>query len=369
MIHHLFPGWIEHHVPVLIQFFIEINEQLPTPIEQHVFVFYDASPKQLATYSARLPENCRMLSIRKGKLGIFTYLWRFKTGDSLILHSAFYPWVWISLLCFPRLWKKTSWVMWGADIYGRKSWKGSIYRRLKAIVVRRLGAVSALVPGDFRDLEALIGPCNNYVRAIYAPRYNKVSRPNSEGQLQDADRNIHLVLGNSAWEQNDHLPVLHWLHRFMDQKLQVVCPLGYPKTSAYKSRVIATGREILGEKFKPLEAMLPWDAYHELLGSSDILVLNSLNQQGLGNIYYMLLNGGKVYVRGDCSTYQMLKEFDFHVYDTRALEEISYDELIAYSPELAEHNRKQFQKYLSTEATIKDWSIFLGRIGALPSAA
>jgi len=59
--------------------------------------------------------------------------------------------------------------MWGADIHGNDSWRGRLYRSIKHLVIPRLGAVSALVPGDFNDLQRLIGPCPNYVRAFYAP--------------------------------------------------------------------------------------------------------------------------------------------------------------------------------------------------------
>src|SRR5689334_15529826 len=106
MIHHLLPGRAEHHVPVIIQFFADIHQELGSPIDAHVFVFYGATAQQSKTYAAKLPAGCRMISIKSGRGDLFKYVLNFKTSDSLILHSAFYPWIWAMLLLFPRLWKR-----------------------------------------------------------------------------------------------------------------------------------------------------------------------------------------------------------------------------------------------------------------------
>lgn len=369
MIQHLFPGRAEHHIPAMIQFFMTIHEKLSTPIEEHGFAFYGATPAQLEKYASGLPPACRVVSLQKGKYGLFRYLRQLPAEDSLILHSAFYPLIWLMLLGLPRRWKRTSWVMWGADIYGNDTWRGRVYRLIKGFVVRRLGAVSALIPGDFSDLQRLIGPCDNYIRAFYAPDFEAIPCPAEEPSILKHDHVTRVIVGNSAWEQSDHIPVLQWLSRFKDREIEVICPLGYPKESAYKSAVIAAGREVLGEKFRPLQDMLGWNEYHALLSTCDILVLNSQNQQGLGNIYYMLLCGGKVYLRGDSATYRMLKELGLHVYDSRRIQDLSYGELIEFSKEQAGHNRAQYQKHLSTEASIEGWKSLLHKIGVLPVAA
>src|SRR5690242_633809 len=128
MIYHLFRGRAEHHIPSMLQFFLDIHDDLHTPLSEHVFVFHDPTPKQLETYKARLPATCRVETLKPGRLGLWPLFKRLGKDDSLILHSAFYPWVWIYLLLYPRLRKRTAWIMWGADIYGKKNWRGALYR-------------------------------------------------------------------------------------------------------------------------------------------------------------------------------------------------------------------------------------------------
>ena len=363
MIHHLFPGRAEHHIPVMIQYFKSITPELHIGLADQVFVFYGATPEQFNRYVACLPPGNKTVAVGRGRLELFRYIKQIERGDSLILHSAFYPLIWLILLCFPRLWKRTGWVMWGADIYGKPTWRGRLYRLIKHLVIPRLGAVSALVPGDFNDLQRLIGTCPNYVRAFYSASYGANDHGAIPPDRAGGEGATRLVLGNSGWDQNDHILALRWLSRFADREIQVICPLGYPQHSAYKSEVIEAGRQLLGSRFHPIEGLLPWDEYHALLASCEILVLNCRNQQGLGNIYAMLLHGAKIFIRGDSSTFSMLKDFGFHVYDTRSIPMLSFGELTAFSKALASSNRALFGKYLSLEASIEGWKMLLAKIG------
>ena len=366
MIHHLFPGRAEHHIPSMIQFLQTVQEEIGSHCESHVYAFYNSDPAQLARYRQIVPPNCRIIAVGAGRAAIFKYLRSLGPAESLVLHSAFFPSIWTSLLLLPRLWKRTSWIMWGADIAGLDSLKGKLYRKLKGIVIPRLGAVSALVPGDFEELQKFIGPCSNYVRAIYAPEFHVPPQPK---QIDGAHGTTRVVVGNSAWEQNDHAPVFEWLSRFADQNLEVICPLGYPRESPYKDATLAAGRQWLGDQFQPIEGMMERDAYHLMLAEADIFIINTRNQQGLGNIYNMLATGGKVFVRGDSPTYSMLKSFDFHVFDTRDLSHISFSEMIRYSDREAEHNRAQFELHLSTRANLRQWETFLSKIVVTEKAA
>lgn len=361
MIHHLLPGRVEHHIPAMIRFFARIHERLPDPGAEPVYVFYGASPAQLEKYRALVPQGSRVVAIDKGRRPLFGYLWGFDVNDALILHSAFYPWLWLMLLLRPKLWRRVAWIMWGADIYGRDTLRGRVYRRVKGVVVKRLAGVSALVPGDFDDLQKLIGPCRNYIRAFYSPDYGEII------ERFPGDGTTRLILGNSGWEQSNHIQALEWLSRFRGKPVEVVCPLGYPRDSEYKSLVIETGRRLLGEQFRPLIGMLGWDEYHALLATCDVLVLNNTNQQGLGNLYYMLRAGAKVYVRGDSATFRMLGEMGFRVNDARDIATISFDELIAHSGEIAGHNRKCFEQHLSTEASIGNWIALMKKLNPLLS--
>ncbi|MEN6626753.1 MAG: TDP-N-acetylfucosamine:lipid II N-acetylfucosaminyltransferase [Candidatus Sumerlaeia bacterium] len=363
-IHHLLPGRAEHHIPAMIRFFARIHERLGAADAEPVFVFYDATPAQIARYRALLPGGCESIALRRGRVPVFRYVWGFSGRDALVLHSAFYPWLWLSLLARPGLWERSAWIMWGADIYGRRTLRGRVYRVIKGFVVKRLGGVSALVPGDFDDLQRLIGPCPNYIRAFYSPDYGELP-----AGARDGGGTTRVILGNSAWEQSNHVQALQWLGRFRDKPVEVICPLGYPKESPYKSEVISAGGRLLGERFRPLPEMVGWDDYNALLATCHVLVLNSLNQQGLGNLYCMLRAGAKIYIRGDCAIFRMLTEMGFSVYDTRDLERISFEEFADYTAENAQRNRQLFEENLSAEASIDNWLALLRKLGVAKAAA
>jgi len=83
MIHHLFPGRAEHHIPPMIDFFKSITAELRVAPADQAFVFCGASPEQFERYAACLPPGSRAVSIGRSRLELFGYVRRIESGRRL----------------------------------------------------------------------------------------------------------------------------------------------------------------------------------------------------------------------------------------------------------------------------------------------
>lgn len=367
-IYHLFPVGCPHLVPHIARSFASGHERMGTELVDHYFVISGASAEERRTVYGDLGVPPEQLVFLEPKRESFARLFAsIERHAMLVLHGVFEGDIWAALALRPWLWRRTAWVMWGGDVHGlprpfkRPTSPREFYRVVRSAifmfvrrhVIRRLGAVAALAPGDFDVLQSHCGKLRNYRRAFYsdfAADQSHSAIVNRGGTVE-----VGICLGNSAWPSNGHLEALEWLSRFKEESIIVYCPLNYGDFN-YREKVLEAGRRLLGEKFRPLLEFLDRDKYAELLRSLDILVFNHNRQQGLFALYTMLLAGKKCFIRSDVSVYAMLRHFGIHAVPTESLAWLPFADfsrpLVA---ELVEDNRRQFQTHLSSAAAADAW--------------
>tara|TARA_B110000208_G_scaffold181337_1_gene231966 strand:+ start:507 stop:1646 length:1140 start_codon:yes stop_codon:yes gene_type:complete len=121
-----------------------------------------------------------------------------------------------------------------------------------------------------------------------------------------------ILVGNSADPSNNHLDAFRWLHQqpFTSGR-RVVVPLNYGGNEKYKQVVLAAGKEYFGELFYPILDFMQYNAYISLLKSCDVVVMNHLRQQGLGNIFMALAFGTTVYLQSSTTVSKELSKQGF----------------------------------------------------------
>jgi|GEM_PF-1876544 len=361
LIYHLFPGNMEHHTPTMIRFFLNNHSHWNHDRNAYRFVVFGSRDENKSKYDIIELNAGQIIQLPPSTRSLMRWLRGLAKGDQLVMHSAFMSKIWAMLLLNPRLWRRTAWVMWGADILKRPSIKGRIYARIKRIVIPRLGAVSALVPGEYNLLKSLYGPADNYVRAFY-PIKVEINNTDAELDKIGLTRPLRVLLGNSAWDANNHEEALRWLSRFANEDIEIVCPLGYPAESEYKTKVISLGENLLERKFVAIREMLDNIEFWKLAGSCDLLILNNLNQQGLASVYFMLFQGKKIYLRPENPTFQMMKDFGIEAYSSLDLAHISFKEFANYREEIVQRNLNQAEEHLSPNASIRGWRDLFHRL-------
>ncbi len=405
VIYHVFPGDLVLHVPSMMEAFHRHAEEFGVSREEQYFFLYRTDERSRCAYTAtELPPG--RFEMRSGKRLDSSLLGSLDGGDILILHSAFYDGLWQSLLVHPRLWKNIALVHWGAELslYRRqkrlstagtaaRGWSNGLKRSfrdpgllkrftglprkairilrravpdlvepsLRNFIIPRLGAVCTLTPGEFEAINELHGPCDNYFPVFY----NTCPAGLEPVPGRESGGTLTVLLGNSGWPSNEHLPLLSMLARFRDEDIRVICPLGYPSAhSDYIDVVAGTGREILGEKFVPLLELIPREDYSALLESVDVLIQNAKRQQGFYGIQFALLSGKKVYLNVESPTFSMVTGHGIEVFDAKSIGSSSFDGFRSFPATSGRRNFEIARRHFSLEASLAAWRDLIGSMKA-----
>jgi|GEM_PF-2881749 len=177
-------------------------------------------------------------------------------------------------------------------------------RRLK--VLSRFNAIVPVMPGDYHLLK------NQYRINGFLHHLNYVNPNLEEGKIEIANGDF-ILLGNAASFTNNHLEAIDKLVDLIPTNKTLLIPLSYGNT--YLSKYIEQyALEKLGSKrTKPLLDFLPAHQYQALLNKCEIVVMNHLRQQAVGNIVQALAIGSHIYMQSSSPVYKYLKSHKFYV--------------------------------------------------------
>lgn len=129
----------------------------------------------------------------------------------------------------------------------------------------------------------------------------------ADGAASNAPLGPHILVGNSASFENNHLEIFDYLASDVDLTgINIYCPLSYGD-DWYKEQIIASGKARFGDQFIALTNFMDKDAYIALLQSCGHVFMNHLRQQALGNICIMMLKGAKIYMNPASPLYSWLR--------------------------------------------------------------
>lgn len=269
-----------------------------------------------------------------------------------LFHGFFDRSVWPKLL-LTQLPSRCSWVCWGHDVYQHKQKGQGIKRKmmfwLHKLLVRRLAHVFSLNDGDGSLIQTLLWNVN-----VKTLPYPLIGAKSANIEKIEGEPLIILV-GNSANPTNEHLHVLQNLSKFSDRHIRIVVPLNYAGPVEYVEKVLAYGQQVFGDKFFPITGMLAKTEYDKLLATADVAVFSHQRQQGLYVVYSMLMNGRKMYMRSNVSSYQYLLESGFSVFDSEKISEMDFDEFAYVSETTKSENAMLMQETFSENALLPKW--------------
>lgn len=128
-----------------------------------------------------------------------------------------------------------------------------------------------------------------------------------------------LLLGNSAMPTNNHLELFERVRRKVDlDGRRLIVPLSYGD-AAYGQAVARKGRELFGDAFVPLLDYVDKARYIQLLASCGTLVLNTVRQQALGNVYISAQLGARIVLNRSCPLHGWLLRQGMPVCDLESM--------------------------------------------------
>lgn len=256
-------------------------------------------------------------------------------ADRIVFNGLFSQRILVVFLFFPWLIKKGVWLPWGGDLYWRKyapvTALNGFIDRLRGIFIRHLHAIATPTRGDYLSAQEIyqtraqhIDGCPN----IFAFERGDLDWSKAQAGEQKKLKKIKIIqVGNSADPSNEHLEVFEWLRRYVNEDMEVHVPLsyGFVGQEEYREEVLRRGREIFGEKFRPLNSLLGPAEYNLYLATVDVMIFNHKRQQGFGNMVISLYLETKMYLRPGVSTWDYLTEkMGCTLFDTGAIPALTF---------------------------------------------
>lgn len=175
-------------------------------------------------------------------------------------------------------------------------------------------------------------------------------------KIRIPNRNIKLLLGNSATTSNNHLDAFEQLRNVPN--IEVYCPLSYGDIP-YRNKVIDAGRAIFGNNFFPIIDFMPSNEYATFLNDMDVVYMYHNRSQAFGNIVMAIAMGKPVFMKPSNSLKQSVEAMEIRVYDATQVQRISLEQIITEAFESKEANIQKVKNHLSTEKRLADWKKIL----------
>lgn len=250
-----------------------------------------------------------------GFVKVYRYMF---AADYTIIHSLASPFILLLLSMFKELGKKAYWVIWGKDLYFYQTLKKKFihyklyefFRKKAFLNIRNIVPIiheDYVLAKEWYNVDANEIECNSLYP--YALDWKDGGKP----AIKKSKYNI--LLGNSASPTNNHFDAINKLATVKSKINKLYCPLSYNGSKKYILKVINHGKKIFGETFFPILDFMNMKDYYNLLNEIDVGFFNYKRQEGLGNIYSLLLQSKTIYLNSNTSTYKFFKRSKIEVFD------------------------------------------------------
>lgn len=194
-----------------------------------------------------------------------------------------------------------------------KNFAKKMFACAKKSAAKKTDFFSAPIPSDFNVFKrSFDGFSGEYLQI----NYGSVADTFAQGVAMG--RGLNILVGNSASPTNNHIEIFLTLAKHNLESRKVIVPLSYGDPT-YREELVIRGKEILGDAFVPLVDFLPLDQYCSVVASCNVVIMNHLRQQALGNIGAALYQGAHVFLDPSNPVYQFFKEKNAFVHSVHDL--------------------------------------------------
>ena len=236
--------------------------------------------------------------------------------EKILIHCLASPYLLIYLIIFPKLAKKSYWVIFGKDLYyyrmlSQRKVYHVIYELIRKFAIKKIAHIITYNEGDYKLAKKWYKSNAKLHKSFMYPSnlYTKLEPFN-----QKKSDPLRLLVGNSADPSNNHLAIFDMLSPYKAENIELITPLSYGDKK-YAKKITSTGKSIFGDKFKPIETLLPYEEYLQTLSKIDIGIFAHKRQQAMGNITTLIEEKKKVYLYPSVTTWKLLSKLGLSIYD------------------------------------------------------
>ena len=220
-------------------------------LDNHVFIFGLGRDHPMDyPYSGEMQKRIFYLKQARHLPAILKYIYK---AEWIYIHLLAYDPTLIFWYLNRKLLKKSTWIVWGSDIYAFQKKAQSIrtraYEWLRCHIIPAFTEIAAFVQEDFDLITSVYGSNAKYVPILYPLPVNLTHL--DQAAIEPKTTNLVVMIGNSGDPTNNHIEMLDLLSIFRNQEMKVFCPLAYGGSAEYKQLVISKGIFTFGDNFVP----------------------------------------------------------------------------------------------------------------------
>ncbi|PIB36604.1 hypothetical protein BFP72_14940 [Reichenbachiella sp. 5M10] len=177
-----------------------------------------------------------------------------------------------------------------------------------------------------------------------------------------------VYVGHASFYSNNQIDVLHKLHSIAYNG-DILCPISYGEKEC--ANVIKDlNKQLFDNRINTLSTIIPYLEFTKLLASNHVMVLNTIHQQGVGNLLMGLYMGMKVFLNEKGLLFMYCKSLGLKVYsfqkdfNSTTIEDLQEMDLTIKNRKILDHvlsKKVVLQKTLNivnllyhTQSTIKE---------------
>lgn len=158
-----------------------------------------------------------------------------------------------------------------------------------------------------------------------------------------------IIIGNNRSSTNNHIDILNIVVNSRRKDFLAILPFNYGNETSYSNKVKDMGSSLPNILF--LNEFMPLEQYYKIFQEASALVINTLHQGALGNIFIAIKNHTKVYLNRVNPVYNWLKNIGINVY---TIEEFQID---IEQNRLKLHDNDAYNNIVACKKVIKNYSI------------
>lgn len=322
---------------------------------------YPNVSQKFITIGNKFSVNIEDVIILNTKKDLFSkeVLFLFNNSKKIIVSGMVYPHYFLFLR--KKIIKKFNVQFWGQDFY--------IYRNVKFFskmffkkmclkyILNNCESIINLIDEDYDELYKIIKFNSNVKHYVACMPENPNNRLDYKTLLNNRVNTNNIIVGNSATIENHHIEVFEMLQQFKDEDIDIYCPLSYGDNN-YAEKVSLKGKEIFGEKFHPIRDYMSVKDYYSFLNTCSIGIFFNDRQQALGNIYYLLKTGGKVYLRDKTSMWNYFEKNGIKIFPCEKIVDMDMNNLFYLDKDIKMNN---FNIFMNIRKQLEDnWNEIIG---------
>jgi hypothetical protein len=347
---HVFKASSSATSPVKIKKVVQDSILLRPLVKKHIFFLFGAKAdcyKELTKKASLYFFQDKKLLIRSLK----TY-----QNYRLIVHGLPFKSIFRDFLFAGIKLNYTAWINWGhGHSYSRRE---IIKKTLDMYIMPRLNSIIALTKYD-EYLMTRLYKSNNIQFLPYRSESIQNLFHNNITSIKHSGCNV--LLGVSAGKPQRHAVGIEYLSKLNLKDINVFSPLSYNiNDENYIQSVIDVGQQKLGDHFNPVKKLMPIDEYVDFLRKMDMIILPSLKQNGLFNIYILLYLGKKIFVPEKSNIYISLTKLGLQV---ETLDSINnYSVTTEYDKDIQRKNKQIILDLFDLDKTAENMKLFYSKL-------